>query len=504
MENETEKSLNDLVKTLVSVIEERDPFMKGHAERVATNCVLFSRRLGLAEEEINQIYLAGLLHDIGTIYIPIEITQKSGELTEDEMDMLKKHPLLSEKIVSKHDILKGTLPIIRHHHEAVDGSGYPDGLKGNSIPIEARILSLVNSYDSMTNASAKKPAMSMEDALTEIKNEADRQFDRELADEFVKFIQLSKPVSKKFEKKEEAKEREKLEEKEVKKGVEEKIGGSTVNEVIQKIIDRFKRGDVDMPILPKVIQNIQKLISGPSTTINDLASVIERDAVISVRLISVANTPMYRRAEKILTVKQAIPRLGFKETQKIVATIANKSLYEVKDLYFKATMENLWLHSLASAYIARAIADKSMLGDIDEIYFMGLTHDIGKVLLLKTFGDIYSKNELWDVKEIITGIQGVHTSFGAAILRKWDFSEEFARICLRHEGPEFRPETDKEILAVNLASNMAKRIGYGLDDDEEVELQSLASARWLNIDSGIIDGLSEEAKGMLQETSNIF
>jgi HD-GYP domain-containing protein (c-di-GMP phosphodiesterase class II) len=154
MGNGAENTVKDLVKILVSVIEERDPYMKGHSERVATNCVLFSRRLGRTQKEINQIYLAGLLHDIGLVYIPLEITQKSEELTEDEMDMIKKHPLISEKIVSKHDMLKETLPIIRHHHEAVDGSGYPDGLKGDSIPVGAMILRIVNTYDSMANARA--------------------------------------------------------------------------------------------------------------------------------------------------------------------------------------------------------------------------------------------------------------------------------------------------------------------------------------------------------------
>ncbi len=495
MGNGAENTVKDLVQILVSVIEERDPYMKGHSERVATNCVLFSKRLGRTQKEINQIYLAGLLHDIGLVYIPLEITQKSEELTEDEMDMIKKHPLISEKIVSKHDMLKGSLPIIRHHHEAVDGSGYPDGLKGDSIPVGAMILRIVNTYDSMANARAKKPAMSMEDALTEIKNKAGRQFDTGLADEFVKFIQLSKPVSTKIDKKEE---------KETKKEVEEKIEGGTLHQIIQGIVDRFTRGNIDLPVLPKVVQDVQKVMNQTSATINEVALVIERDAVISVRLISVANSPVYKGAEKALTVKQAIPRLGFKETQQIVTTIANKSLYEVKDLHFKTTMEHLWLHSLVSAYITRAIASKLMLGDIDKNYFMGLTHDIGKVLLLKTFGDIYSKNKLWDVKEITTGIQEVHTKFGAAILRKWGFSEEFARISLSHEGPEFRPETDKDILAVNLASNIADNIGYGLADGEEVELQSLASARLLNIDSGIIDDLSEEAKGLMQETSNIF
>ena len=145
---EAENDITGLVKTLVSVIEERDPFMKGHAERVATNCVLFSRQLGLSKMQINQIYLAGLLHDIGIVYIPLEITQKSGELPEEEMDMVKKHPLISEKILSKHDMLKAILPIIRHHHESFDGSGYPDGLKAEEIPIDGILLH--GAYDVLT------------------------------------------------------------------------------------------------------------------------------------------------------------------------------------------------------------------------------------------------------------------------------------------------------------------------------------------------------------------
>ncbi|MFC1535257.1 HD-GYP domain-containing protein [Thermodesulfobacteriota bacterium] len=122
-EKETENPLKDLIKTLVSVIEEKDPFMKGHADRVAAICVLFSRRLGLTQAEVNQMYLAGLLHDIGIVYLPPVLTQKSERLTEDEMVMIKKHPLISEKIISKHSMLNGLSSIIRHHHEAVNGSG---------------------------------------------------------------------------------------------------------------------------------------------------------------------------------------------------------------------------------------------------------------------------------------------------------------------------------------------------------------------------------------------
>jgi HD-GYP domain-containing protein (c-di-GMP phosphodiesterase class II) len=116
-------------------IEKKDPAMKAHATRVANQCVLFPKELDRPSKEINQIYIAGLLHDIGMVFIPDNISSRKNGLNESEMEFIKKHPILSEKILSKYDVLKEILPVIRHHHEAIDGSGYPDGLKDGDIPI---------------------------------------------------------------------------------------------------------------------------------------------------------------------------------------------------------------------------------------------------------------------------------------------------------------------------------------------------------------------------------
>ena len=503
-ENNHQISLKGLIHKLVSAIEARDPYMKGHSERVATNCVLFGRSLGLDPQEINQIYLAGLLHDIGIIYIPLEITQKTGDLTDEEMGMIEKHPLISEKIVSKYSLLNGILPIIRHHHEAVDGSGYPDGLKGDEIPLGAKIVCLVNSYDVMISARPGRQSMRVEDALTKIAGKSGKQYDKNLAEGFIRFIESKVP-----EKKTHIEHKEKGR---VIEGKADKVAGdaeeirkiSTVDEIIQDMINRFKKGDITLPVLPKVVHDIQKVMSKPTTTVNELASIIERDAVISVRLISVSNSPMYRGTEKIFTVKQAIPRLGIKETQSIVTAIANRSLYSVKGNYYRSAMEKLWLHSLAAGYSAKAIAEELSFGETDLYFFMGLIHDIGKVLLLKTFSDIHAHNGSLDQGEVIAGIEEVHTSFGGTILRKWGFSEGLARISLLHQGPHFRQDTDKEILTVNLAGKMASKIGYSLSDHEEIELSKLDSARLLDIESYRLDKLCEETKKKMDETTHIF
>ena len=374
-EQKNENGFTGLIKTLVSVIEDKDPFMKGHADRVAANGVLFARKLGLSKIEINQIYLAGLLHDIGTVYIPEEITQKAGPLTEDEMNMVKKHPLVSEKILSKHKMLKGILPIIRHHHESYDGTGYPDGLEADQIPLGARIISLVDSFDAMTSPRAHRPSMSIKDALKEIDQNAGGQFDPTLAKDFIAFIEALDTLPQDMESEPKVEEGASQEKSQTVSG--------TPREILKDFIKKFKYGKVDLPVLPKVVQEIQKVMSNPTTTVNDLAKVIEKDAVISVRLIAVANSPMYRGTEKIITIKQAIPRLGIKETQSIVSAIANKNLYQTKDIRFKILMEKLWLHSLVTAYASRAICKKIMISETETLFFMGLIHDIGKVLLFK-------------------------------------------------------------------------------------------------------------------------
>lgn len=479
---EVNNLLSEVVKTLVSLIEEKDVFMRGHAQRVASNCVYFARKLKFSQNETETVYFAGLLHDIAMVFVPIEIFQKSGELDEDEMALIKQHPVMAEKIFSTLTRFKDMLPVIRHHHEAFDGSGYPDGLKGEKIPFGARVLCIVDSYDAMTSARSDRPAMSMEEALRVLVKNAGKQFDENLVDNFVGFIRSTAGAFKGDI------------------GAKDKGG---VQKIVANIVQRFKNGNIDLPVLPKVIQEIQNVISQPKSTVNDMAKVIEKDTVISIKLISVANSAVYRGTENILSVTQAIPRLGFKETLNIVTAISNKSLYETKNEQFSMLMEKLWLHSLACAYSSRAIGVKLRLPDAEHYFLMGLTHDIGKLPLFKVLGENIPHNESTNMNDVIASIQQVHTSFGRDILDHWGFTPEFSRIAAGHEGPHFTPTTEKAILIVNLANNVARKIGYSLFDDE-VYLSELESAKLLEFDHDALNAISEEVVTMMQNTVHIF
>lgn len=192
----SEKTMIELAQTLMATMERRDPSLKNHCERVANNCANFCESvLAWSEEGVEAVFIAGVLHDIGLIFLPLDILQKSEELTEDEKSMVRNHPVNGHDILSHLTCLDGILPIIRHHHEAFDGSGYPDGLKGERIPLGARILSLFDSYDSMTSPRNQPSGLSTEGALTEIKNNSAQQFDVKFVQKFVHFIKSASDES---------------------------------------------------------------------------------------------------------------------------------------------------------------------------------------------------------------------------------------------------------------------------------------------------------------------
>jgi len=490
-------TLKDLINTLMHEMEKNDPSMKAHATSVANLCVLFMKDLELPSKEANLIYIAALLHDIGMIYIPKEISAKKNDFNETEMEYIKKHTLISEKILSKYSMLKDILPIIRSHHEAFDGSGYPEGLKSNEIPFGSKILSIVISYDRFITNGINGKVMSHDDALNEIQKMSGTIFDKTLTDRFIKFM---KPE----EKSQEIDTPSNISEPATTNETFDPPPGS-IKQIISEIIKRFKKHDVDLPVLPEIVQDIQEIINSPSSSVDQLASLIEKDAVISVRLIYVANSALYRGTEKILSVKQAIPRIGAKETQSIIATIANKGLYEVKDKVFKKLMEKLWKHSLASAFAARSLAELMRLGNSEKFYFMGLIHDMGKVLILKTLGDLHHKYESLDVDEMLDEAKAVHTSFGSSTLRKWGFSDAYTRMCLLHSGPKFKTTTDKEILLINLAGNIAKKAGYGVRSiPDDINIATLDSRIFLGIEPPDIDNIIENIEKLMEDVSDIF
>jgi putative two-component system response regulator len=166
------ESAEDVLCTLALSVESRDPYTGGHCERLANYAADLGQHIGLSEDEIVALRRGGYLHDIGKITIPDEVLKKGSNLTSREWEIMRQHPAAGENICRPLKSLKDVFPIIRHHHEHWDGTGYPDGLKGRDIPLLARVLQVVDVYDALRTARPYKPALSHEEAERTMDNES--------------------------------------------------------------------------------------------------------------------------------------------------------------------------------------------------------------------------------------------------------------------------------------------------------------------------------------------
>jgi diguanylate cyclase (GGDEF)-like protein len=182
------------VYSLVSVVEARDPYVYGHSRRVNTYAVALAEAIGLSPDEVSRVSTAALLHDIGKIGIADKVLNKKGGLNEEDWRAVKAHPRLGANIISNIPNLVSCVSIILHHHERWDGGGYPEGLKGEEIPIEARILAIADSFEAMTSARPYRPALSLEQVVKELRQGAGHQFDPQLVEVFIGIIEAGLPV----------------------------------------------------------------------------------------------------------------------------------------------------------------------------------------------------------------------------------------------------------------------------------------------------------------------
>ncbi len=178
------RSYLNTIKTMVNAIEAKDPFTKGHSERVAAYAVALAKEMSYSRKQLNNIYYLALLHDCGKIGVAEDILNKSVSLTLSELEAIQEHVIIGARIVEKIKFLHDSSGVVLHHHERFDGKGYPSGLKGQEIPVEARLLTIVDAYDAMLNDRPHRPARAQEEVLLEMTRLSGSQFDPALVQLF--------------------------------------------------------------------------------------------------------------------------------------------------------------------------------------------------------------------------------------------------------------------------------------------------------------------------------
>ncbi|MGB9836273.1 MAG: HD domain-containing phosphohydrolase [Candidatus Saccharicenans sp.] len=184
-----EKTLHGIIKAAARTAEVRDPYTAGHQEKVAELAEVIAREMNLDESRIQAVRLAAMIHDVGKIAIPPEILNKPGRLTSIEMELIKTHPTVGYEILKDIEFPWPVAEIIYQHHEKMDGSGYPRGLKGEEILLEARIISVADVVEAISSHRPYRPALGLDKALEEIKNNAGRLYDERVVRHCVELIE---------------------------------------------------------------------------------------------------------------------------------------------------------------------------------------------------------------------------------------------------------------------------------------------------------------------------
>jgi len=189
-----EESYISMVRVIAASLDARDPYTMGHSTRVARMSCALGRRLGMGEEELSSLERAAIFHDLGKIQTPDDVLLKGERLSRSEEEQMKSHPIDGTEILRMAPFLQRYIPVVRAHHEWYNGDGYPDGIRGEEIPLHAQIIALADAFDAMTTDRPYRQALSTEEAIDEILQLRGTQFSPELADAFAKMMREMPPM----------------------------------------------------------------------------------------------------------------------------------------------------------------------------------------------------------------------------------------------------------------------------------------------------------------------
>jgi HD-GYP domain-containing protein (c-di-GMP phosphodiesterase class II) len=193
MEPPLGEDAHKVASILLEAVTPKDGYTSEHASLVSRLSQLVGVELGLNVEEIESLVLGALLHDLGKLAVSDAILEKPGPLTEEEWAVVKRHPDVGARMIEPIEVLSGAVPVVRHHHERYDGTGYPDGLEGEEIPLAARIVAAVDAYDVMIRGRPYRQRRSQAEALEELSREAGLQFDKQVVEALILVRETERP-----------------------------------------------------------------------------------------------------------------------------------------------------------------------------------------------------------------------------------------------------------------------------------------------------------------------
>lgn len=282
--------------------------------------------------------------------------------------------------------------------------------------------------------------------------------------------------------------------------------------ITSQVIKRLYAGKIKLPVLPGIAHEVQALAARQNADMDDMADIIKKDIVISSKLISIANSSLYKGVEKVDSLNAALVRLGMKAASGVITTMTTRGMFRSNSERLNTFLKKLWAHSFACACLSKRIAEEVKLKNADTLFLMGIVHDIGKTLLIRAISDI-DPGEPFD-EEVQVAIHEIHTTFGAVLLKKLRFPKAVASIAEFHHWNDFSKGDDPELIIVSLADDLANMIGYTSfwqedttnpdDSDAAVNIAHLKVVKLLGLKDDRLQEIIRESGETIKETAGLF
>ena len=285
--------------------------------------------------------------------------------------------------------------------------------------------------------------------------------------------------------------------------------------IIDIIVEKLKNDDFSIPVSSDITIKAIECMNQPDATSADIADIIKKDAVLSTRIIAIANSSMFRGSRDSNTLEEAITRLGMKETNNYLWVLANTALFDSKNDLFQSILTRAKLHSLATAECAQMIAKNLRLSNPTDFYYMGLLHDVGAVLLIRILEEIEYRKDIQNIDGICELLGKLHNEFGAKLLQRWKMPEKLISIAKYHEDPEDCDDYKTELNVINISNHIASYFKYNICDNKDPEgvgansenilnLLGIPSAKHLSINKELLSIIEEKLPENMRLLKNLI
>jgi len=494
-----DETTRSLARALSGALDARNPRARGHSHRVAMYAMAIMNELehdgDPAYQDLrDRVRIAALLHDVGKIGIPDSVLQRESEVGDDGSRLLRQHPVLGAEIMSSCEGLKEVVPGVLYHHERVDGSGYPFGLTGRSIPPSARVIALADVFDALTTDYGVEEVCSHEEALCRLKGDLSSGFDPDVL-EALSRAHHSGAL------------------RHVRLPHRQEPSDEAVDTVVENV---YGRQLTSVPSLPEAIYKVNSLLESQEASLKEIATILSSDSGLASRVLKLVNSAYYGLPRMVSTIPLATTILGIRAIKNQVVNIAYADV--MKELGGRhAEYRILWTHALKTAAWARMICSEISDIDPEEAFTAGLIHDVGRALCLRlrpdTYGGLVTQAEvsgrpLIAIEEELIGFD--HMSMGGWMAAKWMLPGSLVNSIRWHHDPERVADQGREayelIRIIHIADIAARAceavevnfVPFVLREISPRVLRELGSAYLVDLEH--FKEAAEEAEKQLEET----